>query len=79
MHRGRSLNDHLRRFLYSRSAKSQDFTELFMAVMSPTLRSTDPHLNQTLERMFELMDQGRMVRAMNLPAFQLLMVLDTLF
>ena len=31
----------------SRSAYSHDLTELLMAEMSPSLRSTDPHLNHT--------------------------------
>ena len=52
---------------------------LEIAVMSPTLRSTELHSNHTLERAKELMDQGRDVKGMNLPAFQGLMVLVVRF
>ena len=48
-----------------------------MAEMSATLKSTLPHLNQTLDKTKLLMDQGRIVSGINLPARQELMMLDT--
>ena len=63
----------------SRSAYSQDFRELFSAVISTALRLTDAHLNQTLDRAWQFMDHGLSTNGINLPAFQALMVVDTLF
>ena len=51
--------------------------EVVMLLMSPIIKSTEAHLNQTLERAKPLMDQRRMLRGMNLLVFQLSMVLET--
>ena len=62
----------------SMSAYSQDFTELLIAEISAARKSTEQHLNHTLDKTKLFTDQGRMVSGMNFPARQGLMVFDTL-
>ena len=58
------------------SPYNQAFTEEFIDVMSATRRSTVLHLNHALDRAKLFMEQGLIIKGMNFPALQGLIVLD---